>query len=105
MTVQLPERVDPETLSIEDLDFEVVCEIASLRSEGETQFPPCRGDAARWVAWRANCCPGSPRYRLLCDYCKSVYQAWMAKQAYLWCGVCGAETGGFISFTPLEGKS
>lgn len=104
MSAISPERVEPETLEFESVEFDIVCDISSLRNVSP-DFPRCQGGAARWVAWRPNCCPESPRYRLVCDDCKKVYQAWQAKNAYIYCGYCGEDTGGFISFTPLKGAS
>jgi len=103
MSVILPERVDPQTLNLHDFEFEVVCEIAALRPE-HPAFPKCKGDPARWVGWRANCCPTSPRYRLLCDFCKQTYQNWFAKGAFVYCGDCLQECE-FLAYTPLGGKS
>jgi hypothetical protein len=104
MSVSSPERVDAdlEPMLFEAFEFEIVCDIAELSHEAPG-FPACRGDAARWVAWRPACCPQAPRYRLLCDRCKAIYQAWEAKNAYIWCGICGNETGGFLAYTPLKG--
>lgn len=106
MSTMSPERVSPDidVVEFEAFEFEIVCDIAAARNVSP-DFPPCNGDPARWVAWRPNCCSESPRYRLICDRCKSIYQIWQARHAYIWCGFCGKETGGFISFVPMEGRS
>lgn len=106
MTAISPERTESgtEPFTFEDAEFDIICDISKMNGV-DPKFPTCHGDPARWVAWRANCCPESPRYRLVCDHCKKVYQAWMAKQAHITCAHCGRETGGFISFTPLKGRS
>lgn len=101
MSVIAPEHVESTEL-FESFEFEIICDIAEKR-QVSPEWPACKGDAARWVAWRPNCCPDSPRYRLICDRCKSIYQAWAAKQAFIYCGYCGNETQGFVSFTPLKG--
>lgn len=89
---------------LEDMEFEIECEIASLRIQ-HPQMPMCQGDPAEWIAWRAKCCDASPRYRLVCTHCKRVYQTWVAMQAYITCAVCNEYTGGFIHFTELKKKS
>lgn len=105
MSVLSPERIDPEVeaMTFTNAEFDIVCDIASLSLE-DPRFPKCKGDPARWVGWRSNCCPNSPRYRLLCNACKKVYQAWAARDAHVTCGICGQESE-FVAFTPLEGKS
>lgn len=106
MSVQSPERVDPDVMTFESEEFDIECDIAVARRGGfPGGFPVCNGDPARWVAWRPNCCPGSPKYRLICDKCKTTYQNWIAHNAYMYCGTCMSQTGGFIAFTPLKGKS
>lgn len=104
MSTMSPERTDAgiEPVEFEAFEFEIICDIAEKRNV-DPDWPACRGDAARWVAWRPKCCPQAPQYRLICDRCKAVYQAWMARQAFIYCGFCGNETGGFVSFTPLKG--
>ena len=96
----MPEQ-DIETFLFEDSEFEIVCDISSLR-KGGWGYPKCLGDPAVWIGWRPGCCPGSPRYRLLCDRCKTVYQKWVAQNAAIYCSTCGQETGGFVDFTPLK---
>lgn len=107
MSVQPLERTDADldTSIFEDAEFEIVCDIAQLQEDHGGRMPVCKGDPAVWVAWRANCCPTSPRYRLICDSCKKVYQAWTAHNASISCVTCGKETGGFLSYTPLKGES
>ena len=103
MTVVTP---DSETISLEDLDFDfvVACEIPARRA-ATGGFPMCDADPAEWVGWRAACCPQSPRYLLMCSRCKETYQMWQAMKACIVCADCGAETGGPISYTPLNKKS
>ena len=77
-----------------------------MRHPGSCPAEPVRIPTARrirpwWVAWRPNCCTAGPRYHLVCDYCKTTYQRWQAKQAVIVCIYCGEETGGFAAFTPL----
>ena len=99
--------VEPtEQLSLFEMEeFEIPCDVSKMRVRDG--YPPCKGDPAKWVAWRPHRCPGWPHYRLLCDFCKTTYQNWMARQARIICGGCRVETGGFASFTPLDkgGKS
>lgn len=102
MAVATPDSTT-ETFVLEDAEFDIACDISGLRVR--SGYPPCKGDPARWVAWRPNCCAAGPRYRLICDYCKTVYQNWIAKQAYIVCNSCGRENGGYHTFTPLKGKS
>lgn len=92
-------------MTFESAEFDIECDIAVARRVDPGGFPVCNGDPARWVGWRPNCCPDSPRYRLLCDKCKRTYQNWAAKNAFVYCGTCGSYTGGFLAYTPLEGKS
>jgi hypothetical protein len=96
---------DPYTLEHLDFDYEAACEIPERARQIKGGTPMCNGNPAEWVGWRANCCPTSPRYLLICSPCKRVYQAWIATAGYITCGDCGAETGGFISFTELNRKS
>lgn len=107
MTTLMPERVVPDTdrRIVEDLEFAIPCEVPNLRVQFPGEAPVCPGDPAKWVAWRANCCPESPRYRLLCDSCKNVYQNWEARRARILCVSCHKETGGFIAYTPLDGNA
>lgn len=100
MTAVMPEQ-DIETFVFEDAEFEIVCDISSLKLQ-DWGFPNCPGDPATWIAWRPGCCTNSVRYRLICDSCKAVYQKWQARQAAIHCGACGQETGGFVDFTPLR---
>lgn len=95
---------DIEAFNLEKFDFEIQCDIFRLKVSHKG-MAPCLGDPARWIAWRANCCPESPRYRLVCDHCKRVYQKWVAMQAVITCTHCGAETGGFLTFTELKKQS
>lgn len=107
MTTQAPEReqVDPGYNEdyFEQFEFDVACDIGGLRIN-DSAYPPCKGDPARWVAWRPNCCGKGPQYRVVCDFCKKVYQRWQAHQAHISCPYCNTDTGGFVSFTPLKGK-
>lgn len=111
MSLAAPEQevVDPsvDTSLFESMDFEIACDIGQLRQVlGSMGYPPCKGDPARWVAWRPmKCCGKGPKYRLVCDFCKGVYQRWMAHQAHISCPYCGQETGGYAQFTPLGKKS
>lgn len=89
------------TFDVEDMDWEIPCDIGKL-GLGVPGYPMCMGEPAQWIGLRANCCPQGPRYRLVCDHCKSVYQRWQARQASIVCGICGAETGGFLDFVPLR---
>lgn len=105
MTVQLPERVEPDTINLENFEFEVVCDIATARAHGDgTGFPPCKGEPARWVAWREAKCGHGPRYRLICDFCKQYHQNQIARGTFFYCGQCGQEAGPYVAFTPLKGK-
>lgn len=107
MTAAVPEVQDPDLdlAALEDYEFEVICDVIGLReAKPGAPFPRCRGDVAEWVAWRPNCgCP--PRYRLICSYCKDVYQKWEAHGACVTCAVCDQETGGFVAYTPLKGSA
>lgn len=108
MSVSTPEaEVVHETTSLSDLDFdiELPCEVPQRRAVGGGGTPHCGGAPARWVAWRVSCCPESPRYVLLCDYCKRSYQMWMLMGAAIYCADCSMETGGFVSFTELNRKA
>lgn len=105
MSTSAPERLVTESTDLfEDHEFDIICDIYALGGRAKS-YPPCPGDKAEWVAWRANCCPQSPRYRLICTDCKRVYQGWQANNGHISCADCGYETGGFISFTPLRGKA
>lgn len=95
MMTESDERVDLSEFE----DIEVPCDIAQLRNMSAHGLPNCPGEPARWVAWRS--CPCGITHRLVCDQCKRVYQAWTARQASIACISCGAETGGFHTFTPL----
>ena len=101
------EKVVPDIDTLGDLDFdmEVACEVPARAEAVGHGTPQCLGDPAIWVAWRGNCCPQSPRYMLICDHCKQVYNNWLAKFAMITCGDCHAETGGFITNTPLNRQS
>ena len=97
---------DVMTLDLPDMDWEIICDIYALRYQHEgTGYPPCQGDPANWVALRANCCAQSPCSRLVCDFCKSIYQKWVARQASIVCSSCKQETGGFLEFLPLNKRS
>lgn len=108
MTSLAPERevVDPQidTSLLEGMDFEIACDILTLGAS-DPRYPRCQGDPAQWVAWRAGCCGQGPRFRLLCDHCKKVYQNWLAHHACITCPYCHKETGGYVQFTPLGKKS
>ena len=91
-----------EGLTHLDGDWEIACEVPARAEQIGKGTPRCLGDPAKWVGWRANCCPESPKYLLICDVCKNVYEQWIAANAYLTCGDCGAHTGGFVSFTELN---
>lgn len=105
-TKVIPPEVDVDTSCLEEMEFEIACDIGQLRRQHEASgFPPCQGDPAKWVAWRVGCCGQGAQYRLVCDFCKKVYQNWQAKQAVITCVHCGAVTGGFASFTPLNKKA
>lgn len=102
MTAVVPEQ-DVEQFLFEDAEFDVACDIISLKANG--YYPDCLGEPARWVAWRPRrCCGKGPRFRLLCDRCKRAYQRLVAWNAFIICSECHQETGGFASFTPLKGK-
>lgn len=104
--MSLDQAVTPAIELSEFEEIDIACDIYALRQKHEAAgYPPCKGDPARWVAWRANCCPEGPRYRLVCDHCKRVYQNWMAKWARIVCVHCHQETGGYCDFTPLRGRS
>ena len=99
-------RADDELLKDLEDEWDIPCDMPKISAGSHGKgWPKCLGESARWVAWRANCCPESPRYYLLCDKCKTTFQWWIAKQAALVCGWCGEPTGGPLTFTPLEGKS
>lgn len=99
-------RIEPDhgLFPLSEQDVEIPCDISKLRLMTDG-FPYCNGGPARWIAWRPNCCPESPKFRLVCDECRKKYLAWQAKQAYIYCGYCSKETGGFLDFSPLRGKS
>jgi hypothetical protein len=106
MSIASPEQevVDPsvDTFLSEQMDFEIICDIQALHL-ANPGYPPCKGDAAKWVAWRTTgCCGQGPAFRLVCDFCKKSYQNWMARQAFISCPNCGADTGGYARFTPLR---
>ena len=107
MTIAHPEQEVRHHHEVEEMGLEawdIPCDIpARTRAHNIPGYPKCKGESARWVAWRANCCPGSPRYLLVCDFCKDVYQRWIARDAYIACGDCGEYTGGFVKFTELWG--
>jgi hypothetical protein len=98
------ELTEPDQDLLNDLDesWEIICEIPELIRQNGSGFPCCAGDPAKWVAWRANCCEASPRYLLVCDFCKGVYQRWAAMQASVVCAWCKSEVGGFVRFTELN---
>lgn len=98
MTAAIPEI---ETFAFEDAEFEIACEIAVFRAEGHS-VPSCKGDPAVWVAWRAGCCDASPRFRLICDYCRQCYVRWQRLGAHISCPWCRKETGGYCAYTPLN---
>lgn len=85
-----------------DGEWEIACEVPARAAAIGRGTPKCLGDPAKWVAWRVNCCPESPKYLLICDICKNTYEAWLAGNAYITCGDCGKQTGGFISYTELN---
>lgn len=101
MTVMSPEEI--EQISLDEFeDIEVPCDISKLKYEADG-YPPCKGDPARWIAYRTTgCCGRTPNHRLVCDFCKRVYQKWMAMHAVISCAACGQETGGFIHYEPLR---
>ena len=106
MTTVSPEREitipDVEGVLSNAFDFEITCDISLLRLSIDG-YPPCQGDPAKWIAWRTQgCCGQGPKYRLVCDFCKTAYQNWQAHHAAILCSFCGAETEGFATFTPLK---
>lgn len=106
MTELATEKV-VELTSLEDLDFdiELPCEVAARRQVAQGGMPECLGEPAAWVGWRANCCPTSPRYLLLCDRCATTYRNWIARGAAITCADCGTETGGFLRIEPLNRRA
>ena len=93
---------DVDTIEHLDAEWDVACEVQARAAAIGGGTPRCLGDPAQWVAWRANCCPESPRYMLICDVCKNVYDAWIAANAFITCGDCGTQTGGFVAYTELN---
>lgn len=96
---------DIESITYLDFDFEEACEVPARAQAIGAGLPQCPGRTAEWVGWRPNCCPQSPRYMLLCDPCKNIYQRWIAQHSYIVCGDCKQETGGFHTYTRLNKKS
>lgn len=103
MSVAHPEVETPvDWLADLDEEWEIPCDIYSLRID-DPDYPRCKGEPARWIGWRPTaCCGKSPRYRLVCNFCKKVYQRWAAMQAYIACPVCGQDIEGFCEFVPLR---
>lgn len=99
---------DPETDwhvdSLEDLDehWRIPCEIPALSRQHGGGYPHCDGEPAVWIAWKVGCC--GPNHRLVCESCRKVYENWKAHQASIVCGACKTETGGFVRYTPLNGR-
>lgn len=102
MSAAAPERVEPETISLEQYEFDVCCDMATLCKE-DSGYPQCPGNPAKWVAWRQRACGHGPAYRLICDDCRKHYLIGAARGAWYECRVCGRETGPFIAYTPLKG--
>lgn len=102
MTSMVPEIQDPDLdlESLADHEFDIICDVHKMVGLGDVS--PCKGDPAKWIGWRVNCCPQSPTYRLLCVFCKRTYQNWQAQGRFITCVHCGTETGGYISYTPLK---
>lgn len=102
----VPPEVDVDTSVLENMEFEIACDVSKLRAQLEAAgLPPCKDEPAQWIGLRPNCCASSPRYRLLCDFCRKVYLNWQAKQAAISCPHCGTVTGGFLDFIPLHKKA
>lgn len=95
---------DLERLTHLDFEFEAECEVPARSAQIGGGMPKCPGRPASWVAWKDSCCTATPRYLLMCDQCKSTYQAWMATAAFINCGDCGQESG-YVLFTPLNTKA
>lgn len=104
MQAGLGVSTEEEILGDLDSSWEIACEIEELaQKQGKAGgWPMCGGAPAEWVGWRPNCCPDSPKYLLMCSGCKAAYQRWLALGAALVCGWCGTNTGGFVSYTPLN---
>lgn len=106
MTSAATERGTYLDLGHLDFDIELPCEVPQRAQTGKPGgTPKCDGRPARWIGWRPNCCPESPRYVLLCDECKRIYQAWQAANPVMFCADCGVDNGGFIRYTELNRKS
>lgn len=98
--VQEHVHIDDDVLGDLDEDWLIPCEIPALARENGSGYPHCDGEPAVWIAWRIGCC--GPRFRLVCDHCRRVYEKWKAHQAYIICGACKEYTGGFVRYTPLK---
>lgn len=88
-----------DSITYLDREWEIACEVPQ-RLAGTPWSDP-HDTPATWVMWRANCCPQSPRYLLVCDKDKDIYQNIISRQGYISCVDCNAECD-ILSFTPLN---
>lgn len=99
--------VDELTIFHLDEEWAVPCDIPGRRQMSPGGWPHCSDEEpAAWIAWKHCPCNQGPRYMLICDTAKQVYESWMAQGASFVCAWCEQpfETGpNWV--TPLNGKA
>lgn len=83
--------LDTDVLEGLDSDWEPACEIPlRQRATGREGWPDCPGDLpGKWLG-RSMCdCGQHLLGTVMCDYCKSTYEAWARQYGYFSCADCG----------------